>query len=190
VTELATARGFPMLNKAGAQEQEVCTPLEIIEAVTSAWDGSVALDPCAPSEREPSFFARRRIRYGWGLNGLGGLEPDLVWPDRTFVNPPFDDLRPWLEKAMSEHKHVFDECPGLVPQDAWRTVLLLPFRAHRPWFQDAIAHAASSGGGLTILPGIRFVGHKSIFPAPVCLLSWGVVVPFGPASLIAQPRRP
>jgi hypothetical protein len=181
VTELATARGFPMLNKAGAQEQEVCTPLEIIEAVTSAWDGSVALDPCSPSEREPSFFARKRIRYGWGLNGLGGLEPDLVWPDRTFVNPPFDDLRPWLEKARSG---------GDPDRRARRTVLLVPFRAHRPWFQDAIAHASGSGGGLTILPGIRFVGHKSIFPAPVCLLSWGVVVPFGPQSLIAQPRRP
>lgn len=182
MTVLATTNGFPMMNKAGGQEQEVCTPPALIAAIVRAFEGPIALDPCSPSREAPSFHALERIRYGWGVNGLGGLEPDLVWPDRTYANPEFAELAPWLAKAMREGA----PAPGMLPP---RIAVLCPLRSHRPWFRAAAAHAAQHGGGLTLLPGIKFVGHKTIFPAPLCLLSWGVVIPYGD-SLITIPEVP
>ncbi len=169
-------------------EQEVCTPPDLIHAIVRAFGGPIELDPCSPSAQVPSFHAARRVRYGQGADGLGGLSPDLAWVDRTFVNPPFEELAPWLAKAMREHDAVYSGNPGLVPRDAWRCAILCPLRSHRPWFRAAAAHAAETGGGLTLLPGIKFVGHKTIFPAPLCLLSWGVLVPYGD-SLVCEPRR-
>lgn len=172
-------------------EQEVLTPPELIHAIVRAFGGGIELDPCAPSVQAPSFQATNRVRYGWGANGLGGLEPDLEWPDRTFVNPPFEELAPWLEKAR-----IWGACSrggfsSTLPDamEPRRLALLCPLRSHRPWFRAAAAHAAEHGGGLTLLPGIKFVGHKSIFPAPLCLLSWGVVIPYAD-SLITRPEVP
>ena len=35
---------------------------------------------------------------------VDGLSPDLRWPNRTFVNPPYSNPTPWIVKAIEENK--------------------------------------------------------------------------------------
>lgn len=158
----------PMLN-AGEIDQEIRTPAEIIARVLVAFGGQgIALDPCAPTRSDPSFAADRYVREA--ENGLA-----IPWGDRTFVNPPFDPLEPWLAKAQAEaaRPRAFLEAPR-------RIVLLVPWRSHRAWFRRAIASADS----VTIEPIVRFHGFKAGFPAPIALLSWGCVVPPAPGGVV------
>jgi hypothetical protein len=151
----------PMLNT-GEIDQEIRTPAEIIARVLVAFGGlGIALDPCAPTRSEPSFHADRYVREA--DNGLA-----IPWVDRTFVNPPFDPLEPWLEKAAAEASR------GL------RIVVLAPWRSHRAWFRRALASADS----VTIEPIVRFHGFKAGFPAPIALLAWGCMVPPSAGGLV------
>jgi hypothetical protein len=151
----------PMLNT-GEIDQEIRTPGEIIARVVMAFGGrEIALDPCAPTRSDPSFYAERYVREA--ENGLA-----VPWVDRTFVNPPFDPLEPWLEKAQAEAKR------GI------RIVVLAPWRTHRPWFRTALASADS----VTIEPLVRFCGFRAGFPAPIALLSWRCVVPPAPGGIV------
>jgi len=138
----------------GKREQEVLTPPEIIVRVERAFGGLIGLDPCSPSKNAPSFHALRR--YHEHENGL-----DLPWFDRTFFNPPWDVLRPWLEKAEAEAK------------DGKRIVGLVPWRSRRLWFQRALASSTAA----TLEGPVKFVGHKAAIPVDVTLIAWNCVVP-------------
>lgn len=159
----------------GSAEQEVRTPASIIARVCQAFrltgapvfvPGIIALDPCAPTYSPPSFFAERYVREA--ENGLL-----IEWVDRTFVNPPFEDLIPWLEKAM------------IAAAQGHRIVLLVPLRSHRPWFRAAMRSTRSRerggvslhGGGVVFEGGVRFEGHKANAPFPLVLLCWNCIVP-------------
>lgn len=166
----------PMMaaNFAEGAEQEVRTPPDVIARIVRAFGGhSIALDPCAPTRSAPSFHADRYVREA--ENGL--LFP---WVDRTYANPPFADLAPWLEKAHQTAREA--EAEGLCP----RIALLVPARTHRAWFQDALISCTRHNGAATFLRPVKFVGHKGAFPAPLALLSWNCVVE-GPA--VAAFRR-
>lgn len=159
----------PMMaaNFADDAEQEVRTPPDVIARVVAAFGGqAIALDPCAPTRSDPAFFAERYVREA--ENGLG-----LVWVDRSFFNPPFADLRPWLEHART--------CAAA----GARIVGLVPARTHRAWFQDAMISARAT----TFLGGVKFVGHKTPFPAPLCLISWNCVCN-GPAVAVTLKGDP
>lgn len=76
-----------------------------------------------------------------------------AWPERTYFNPPFDALAPWLAKYRA----------------AWEVVGLVPVRTHRRWFRESIARSTS----VHFLDPLKFVGHSAAFPAPLCLLYRG-----------------
>lgn len=64
-------RPHPALNNRDA-EQEIRTPPSIIRRVEAAFRGPIALDPCAPSFSDPTFFSERYVcdpRF----------EPGAVW---------------------------------------------------------------------------------------------------------------
>ena len=68
-----------------------------------------------------------------------GLEID--WAERTFVNPPFDNLSEWIEKAYDEYRK------GKL------IVMLSPVRTHTSYFQQFVLPYAS----LEFIPGrLRF----------------------------------
>ena len=160
----------PMLNT-GEIDQEIRTPAEIIARVLVAFGNlGIALDPCAPTRSDPSFAAERYVREA--DDGLS-----VPWVDRTFANPPFDPLEPWLEKAVAEAAR-----PSATPR---RIVVLAPWRSHRAWFRRALASADS----VTIEPIVRFHGFRAGFPAPIALLAWGCTVPPSADGLVgAFPR--
>jgi hypothetical protein len=156
----------------------VLTPPAILELARAALGGDIQFDPCASTDPK-NWFA---TELNWCLPPRAGelqaLEnptkaekaelKELVnrgslirlWPKvRTFINPHFDTLKPWMYALRTA------EAP---------TVLLCPVRPHRRWWCD---HA----GGLLIsfLRPFPFVGSKSPFPAPLCLIYKNCEPPMG-----------
>jgi hypothetical protein len=94
-------------------------------------------DPC-PLNPNPS------------IDGLG-----IDWKDKTYVNPPYSNIRPWVTKAISEAKK------------GNRIVMLLPADVSTKYFADLMtagAHVAFFHGRL------KFSSYKS--PA------WGSMLVF------------
>ena len=143
----------PGLND-GKRPQEILTPPDIIERIVQAFGGPIGLDPCSPSKTEPSFYAA--LRYTEAENGLASQ-----WLDRTFFNPPFDDLAPWLEKAATE------------AADGKKIVGLVPWRSRRRWFQRWVATSTA----VTFEGPVKFVGHKAAIPVDIVLVAWNCIVP-------------
>lgn len=107
------------------------------------------------------------------------LEDGLIQPwagERVWCNPPYSDIRPWIEKAWSEW-HL--DGPGLI-------VMLLPAnRTEQKWWQELVEPHRDRAGHLGLrvefLPGRpRFicVGETEVLPNQrppfgCCLLIWG-----------------
>lgn len=115
--------------------QEYYTPEWVLLMVLAVL-GRIDLDPCSNALK--TVPARRHYVGTKGQSGLilpwgeqdyiyQANQPKLVWlhPFTVFVNPPWQDLLPWIEKMLAEYQagH-FSEC-----------ILLVPARIGRPWFQ-------------------------------------------------------
>ena len=96
---------------------------ELGEALDFAGAPKFDLDPCAA----------RELRKQLGLPPIADVEWDIEddglsrdWFGRVFVNPPFSDIMPWVEKAEREIK-----------RDSVSTItFLVPAnRTEQPWFQ-------------------------------------------------------
>lgn len=138
--------------------QEIFTPRYLLQPLLSVWR-SIALDPCAhrrsPVKAQRCIYGRRRrdsSQRGWRWTGRGLLEP---WRDRSFSNPPFENLRWWAAKAQQE---------GL----QHRVALLAPLRSQRAWLRPVMRSC-----GVLALNPVVFVGYTSGFPAALALLYWG-----------------
>lgn len=150
-----------------ARVQTVFTPRWLLDGVIAAVGMPIALDPCTTPENPVG--ARRYISpgpapaAGWPLGHLacdGLAESWAVWSMGclVYVNPPYDALAAWLEKCVAE-----------ATQGA-RIVALVPWRSQRTWF----CSAAKTAAWVATLAPFPFVGHRSAFPAPLCLIGWGV----------------
>jgi len=127
----------------GERNQAIFTPPEILDPIRALWRG-IALDPCghvdAITDAEDTYMLGER-------SGL--IEP---WLDRTYCNPPYNDLKSWLAKAYAE-------------RGRGRIMCLIPVRPHRKWWRDY----ASTVDAICWLGPVKFVGYTQVFPAPLCL---------------------
>lgn len=138
--------------------QEVHTPRDVLDIVRSTFGGSIALDPCAPSD-ERAWFAKANITLpadslplDWTLIASGG---------GIYVNPPFKTLKPWVYKCAREGER------------GARIVLLFPFRSSRRW-----AWRGTVAAEVVMLSSwITFVGYDHPYPAPLALASWNCTIP-------------
>lgn len=100
-----------------------------------------------------------------------GLSQD--WRGRVWCNPPYSDIRPWVEKAWQE-----------VPLTTDLVVMLVPAnRTEQAWWQDLVEPYRDNGGWLRVefLRGRqRFIAHDATEvgknerpPFGCCLLIWG-----------------
>jgi hypothetical protein len=159
--------GLATGNRAGKpaeRKQEILTPASITDFVRELFDGEIALDPCAATDESGYVYGlveAPAVYLGPEKHGTDGLVGP--WTDRTYVNPPFRDLKAWLAKAQLE---ALKSYPGNVR----RIVLLAPVRTQRPWYRDA----QSSCDARVQLNGVKFVGFDGVFPAPLELLIWNV----------------
>jgi len=81
------------------------------------------------------------------IDFIDGLKSE--WGERNFVNPPFGEVKKWLEKGVTESKK------GKL------CVFLIPARvANKPWFEFIWPFASE----VRFLPPIRFPGYKTKTP--------------------------
>ena len=133
----------------GKREQRIYTPESICNRLRRMWPEGVALDPC----HGPGSLVGAEV-VAWPENPDGPIDGLAIdWPERTFVNPPYDCLKEWILKA-STHRGV---------------VMLCPVRTHRKWFQQALKASAAS----VWLDPVTFCGYDATFPAPLMLIYWG-----------------
>jgi hypothetical protein len=104
---------------------------------------------------------------------IDSLAAETKWGDLNYVNPPFNVIGKWLDKAVEQY--LTRGCG---------TVFLIPMRPHRLYFQKHVKHYSFIE---YLAEGVAFKGYKRIIPHAMCLLGIGVppvaaspgIVPFG-----------
>lgn len=134
----------------GNSKQAVRTPPEFLAAVQRRF-GRITFDLAATPKNAvcESYFTKRQdsLRRPWpvGLNWL---------------NPPFDRIDPWVEKAAleSQRRNV-------------RIIILVPASIGSNWYRD---HVEGKADVIPIgNPRLKFVGHRDGFPKDLMLLLYG-----------------
>ncbi len=73
----------------------------------------------------------------------------VPWGNSTYVNPPYNDIEPWIKKAYEE------SLKGKT------VVMLLPARTMRKWFHE---YALKASEIRWLQGGLRFEGYKKKSP--------------------------
>lgn len=169
------ARNHPQQTAARGPLAEALFPLE---------DGYGATDEVDDRGTTPELFAELHTRFAFTIDVAAAAHNaklpryydiasnGLAQPwygERVFCNPPYSNIRPWVEKAW---------CSG-----AELIVMLLPAnRTEQGWWQDLIEQERRQGViDVEFLPGrIRFlrpgqhaIGPNERPPFGICLVIWG-----------------
>jgi hypothetical protein len=75
---------------------EYGTPPPIVEIVRAFYGGQIGCDPASNEVAQRT--VRATIYYTKQQNGL-----EQPWPGKTFLNGPYSDLGPWVNKLLSEY---------------------------------------------------------------------------------------
>ena len=81
--------------------------------------------------------------------GFDGLSPGTPWGKCNFLNPPFESLEPWVNRALEE-----------LGTHGATTVLLCQHRPYLPWWQTALAGRPM----LVMTRYVKFKGYTSDLP--------------------------
>ena len=113
---------------------EWSTPPDVFRRIAAAF-GPFDLDPCCRRET-----AKARQYFTKADNGL-----TRDWYGRVFVNPPYSNPRPWIQKAIESTR----SCS--------RVVMLLPAATDTSWFHDLVLPNAD----VVFMRGrVKFFGWK------------------------------
>jgi hypothetical protein len=136
----------------GDRPQDIRTPKDLLEAVAKCFGGTIVLDAADSLRATPA------QHHYTGEEMCDGLKAS--WMDRTFCNPPYKDLKAWLDKAVNE-----------ATDDEYKSIIVLcPVRPHRSWFREAMRECSE----IVYLNPIKFEGFDQAFPAPLCLMMFNV----------------
>lgn len=139
-------RGLATGNRNGKpakRKQEILTPVVIREVCRLVWPDGIALGPAG--NKESIMGADYQYLPTRGEDGL-----NLPWFPRSFINPPYDDLKKWLAYGMTQ--------PA---QQIW----LVPNRTSRPWFREW----RNQLNAFVELNPIAFHGYVNKAPFPLLL---------------------
>lgn len=122
------------------------TPDELYQDLSETF-GPFDFDPCPV---DPTF------------DGLS-----VEWGAKNYVNPPFNNLRAWLTKAVEEWSK------------GKEVVFLTPIRIHTKYFQELVLPLADQGNvQLYVLTnGVKFKGYKEKAPFGVMFVYFHHNVP-------------
>jgi phage N-6-adenine-methyltransferase len=118
------------------------TPPDLVKWAEEKFGGPFTLDVAATAEntKAPNFYTKE-------MNGLS-----LPWTGRVWMNPPYSNIRPWLEKAIASR----EQCEVIV--------CLLPCATDTKWFHDCILPHFET---FFIKGRVRFLGwDRTPIPAP------------------------
>lgn len=142
-------RSFFGARKGGKERpQDVFTPQVILDAIERVWPEGIECDP-APNPN--ALVVAQRYRYP--DDGMMREPASGEWPDRTYCNPPYRDLKMWLKKPVRYREHM----------------MLIPVRPLRVWWCEHVARSTQ----VAWLKPVAFVGHKQAYPAPLCMVYYG-----------------
>lgn len=130
------------------------TPPELVKEMEAEF-GPFELDPCAEPQtaKAPRFFTIRE-------NGL-----TAIWRGRVFLNPPYSNPTPWLQRAV-EHA-----------REGNLVVALLPASTDTNWFHDLVLPNAEVR---FIRQRVRFIGWRGTpIPSPIAPNLWAIFHPGG-----------
>jgi len=141
------------------------TPADLFAAIASDW-GPFTLDAAASAENAQCARYVDRETDGLAQSWVG---------ERVWVNPPYSDLRPWLEKAWAE-------------TGADVVAMLLPAnRTEQRWWQDLVEPYRDRAGSplrTRFYPGrprFSLPGQRSVLgdrpPFGVVLVVWATSAP-------------
>lgn len=149
------------------RDQTVLTPPEIVRELART-AGTLLLDPCT-TEANP--LGALVWCAGPGLHGGCGLR--MPWPAHsgafTWVNYPFGDMGPWMEKCVRE---------GAAGAPIWA---IGPLRTHRRYGDLGTIRALQSASHAWTCWPVAFLDEfgKELdgFPFPLFLAGWNVPEP-------------
>jgi hypothetical protein len=159
--------GKALAGNVGGQKrnQTVLTPRWFLNQLISSAHVSLGYDPCttAYNPTKAAVFSTEKT------NGLAVKNWARVAAPHGFiyVNPPYDQLKVWL------HKMFVEAVDHTAPIYA-----LVPFRPWRTWFCELTARFP-----VYSLAPFAFVGEKSAYPAPLCVVAYNL-----PEPVIVNPR--
>lgn len=156
----------PPRQKPGQSETVVVTPPEFMAAVHATLGiAGFDIDLAAGEDNSQGLFY-----YDKETNGL-----EQEWTNFNYrvsnpwfwCNPPYDDIRPWVEKASREvgWRRILDRQPSLA--------MLVPASVGSNWWRDYVHKKCK----VLFLNGrIQFVGHTTGYPKDLALLLYGIDV--------------
>jgi phage N-6-adenine-methyltransferase len=129
------------------------TPPDLVVAIEGRFD-LVAVDLAATARNAvvPDFISRRQ-------NSLKTDWTKLLAGRMGYLNPPFDPMRPWVNKCVEEAKK------------GARFVVISQASIDANWFWQMFPHCAT----FALTPRIKFVGNKTGFPKPLLLSAFNLI---------------
>ena len=167
----AEAEGKALAGNVGGQKrnQTVLTTQWFLNELRKNVDRPLGYDPCTTpwnpckaltfsTEKTNGLtvnWAKQSQKHGW-----------------IYVNPPYDDLKRWMVKALMESER------------GAQIYMLAPFRPWRTWFCELIPFSDTLDRRIvTSLAPMPFEGEKSAYPAPLCVIPYNLSLPY-----IVNPR--
>lgn len=143
--------------KGNEREQDIHTPECVLDVCRATFGGVIVCDPCASRSRleiAPVSIYEPNVDNPLKL-ATGGTCHD--WPIGTYYNPPYKNLKDWLEHAADQPEHIG----------------LYPVRPNREWWCGY--HSAEAGivKAIAWLKPLKFEGFTQAFPAPIVLVYSG-----------------
>jgi hypothetical protein len=135
-----------------SKTDEHYTPKDILDAVVSCM-GEIDLDPCSNSRKKPNVPASSHFTAE-----DNGLKKD--WHGRVFINPPFSETKPFLQKLIQEMEL------GHIPE----AISLTKADVRTSWFQTIWQNAAA----VCFVNGYtKFIGNDNASTFGVALAYYG-----------------
>lgn len=139
--------------KPGRSVQDVGTPDWLIKVIEQTW-GKIALDPAASHENH----AGEGMYYTEQDNGL--LQSWMVPAGCiVFINPPFNDIKSWVQAAYASSQFY-----------SRTVVMLVPASVGSNWWAE---HVDQKAAVYFIRPRLVFKGHTDPYPKDLALLVYG-----------------
>ena len=146
---------------AGARNQDVVTPRWLLillqQLVRQLLGPAAVLEDVCPLHAQ-----------------LDALEPDFPWPTCAYVNPPYNNIAPFMERACHEQEQ----------HRSKRAVFLVPARVNTMWY---LHHIHGRHQIIPIHGEVQFEGRARKLPLPLCVLLVGFPPLPSPGLYIERP---
>jgi phage N-6-adenine-methyltransferase len=142
----------PLRQKPGHSVQEVETPPDLWAAICRRF-GTPIIDLAAlPINTKCRYFISPET------NALQADWCSLLGKNLGWLNPPYADIRPWLQRAAA------------AGEAGVQLLVLTPASVGAGWFSDWVHNRALV---LALQPRVTFVGHSSPYPKDLLLCCYG-----------------